>query len=130
MIYNPGIELVARAANYTSVREDSRRIVFEQTERAALRPRPERRYQFLCTGNPRRLIEAILEDRAITELVTPADIGRVVDPDDDLVIATAIAARAGIIVSGNRGVLAVGQHRGIDIVSRADAAARIDRATR
>ena len=65
--------------------------------------------------------------RSITEIVTPTPIGRVVpnDPDDDLLIATAIAARAQLIVSGDRAVLSVATHRGIDIVSPAQAIARI-----
>ena len=122
----------------------------------------------LWTGVPKRLIEAILEERVeaftsvplleellnvagrahlakkmaelrltpallleryrdITEIVLPGPIERVVasDPADDLLIATAIAAHAEIIVSGDRAVLAIANYAGIDILSPAQAITRI-----
>jgi putative PIN family toxin of toxin-antitoxin system len=39
------------------------------------------------------------------------------DPDDDLVLATAVAAGADVIVSGDRHLLDVREHRGIPIVT-------------
>jgi putative PIN family toxin of toxin-antitoxin system len=55
--------------------------------------------------------------------VTPDAVPRVVpgDADDDHVIAAAVAARADLIVSGDRHLLTIGQHRGIRIVTPADA---------
>jgi putative PIN family toxin of toxin-antitoxin system len=47
------------------------------------------------------------------------------DPDDDVVLATASAARAGVIVSGDRHLLSLGQHQGIAILSTADLLARL-----
>ena len=62
------------------------------------------------------------------ELVEPASVPRVVvgDVDDDQVIAAAIAARADLIVSGDRKhLLSLGSHQGSDIVDAAEAVRRI-----
>jgi putative PIN family toxin of toxin-antitoxin system len=47
------------------------------------------------------------------------------DPDDDVVLATAVTARAEVIVSGDHHLLALGQYRGIAILSAADLLARL-----
>jgi uncharacterized protein len=51
-------------------------------------------------------------------LVDPGSPPRVVknDPDDDVIIATAIAGEADYIVSGDRHLLELGEHRGIRII--------------
>ena len=62
------------------------------------------------------------------ELVEPVTVPRVVvgDVDDDQVIAAAVAARAVLIVSGDRKhLLPLGSHQGIDIVEAAEAIRRI-----
>jgi putative PIN family toxin of toxin-antitoxin system len=62
------------------------------------------------------------------ELVEPASVPRVVagDVDDDQVIAAAVAARADLIVSGDRKhLLPLGSHQGIAIVDAAEALRRI-----
>ena len=62
------------------------------------------------------------------ELVEPASVPRVVagDVDDDQVIAAAVAARADLIVSGDRKhLLPLGSHQGVDIVDAAEAVRRI-----
>ena len=43
------------------------------------------------------------------------------DPDDDVVIGTALAAKADLLVTGDRGLLDVGAYQGIRIVSVAEA---------
>lgn len=56
----------------------------------------------------------------LAKVVRPKGIGRVVpnDPDDDAVIACALAARADLIVSGNKHLLSLGgQYQGIPIVT-------------
>jgi predicted nucleic acid-binding protein len=57
---------------------------------------------------------------ALVSLVAPASVARVVanDADDDHVIAAAVAARAKLIVSGDRKhLLPIGTHQGIAIVT-------------
>jgi predicted nucleic acid-binding protein len=66
-----------------------------------------------------------MEVRRLVKLVAPVEVPRVIadDPDDDHVLACAIAARAELIVSGDRHLLGLGgSHRGIRIVSPAEAA--------
>ncbi len=62
--------------------------------------------------------------QGFTHVVQPRSIGRVVinDPDDDQVLAAAVAARAHLIVSGDRHLLTLGgEYRGIPILSPAQA---------
>jgi uncharacterized protein len=61
---------------------------------------------------------------SVTPLATPRVV--VGDVDDDQVIAAAVAARADLIVSGNRKhLLPLGSHQGIDIIAAAEAVRRI-----
>jgi uncharacterized protein len=57
------------------------------------------------------------------DLVAPFAAPAVVfaDPDDDQVIAAAVAAHAELIVSGDRHLLALGTHQGIRIVTPVEA---------
>lgn len=62
--------------------------------------------------------------RRLASLVAPADVPRVIlaDPDDDHVLACSVAARAELIVSGDRQLLDLGgNYRDIRIVSPAEA---------
>ena len=63
-----------------------------------------------------------------TDLVTPLAAPPVIaaDPDDDQVIAAALAAQADLIVSGDRHLLALGTYQGIRVVTPAEALTRID----
>ena len=64
---------------------------------------------------------------ALVELVDPADIGPVIlaDPDDDIVLATAVAGGADAIVSGDAHLLGIGEFRGMPIVTPAAAVSRL-----
>ncbi len=59
----------------------------------------------------------------LVSVVHPADITPVIldDPDDDHVLACAIAAHADLIVSGDRHLLDLKQHQGIQIVTAVEA---------
>ena len=64
---------------------------------------------------------------ALVQLVVPATIGPVIlaDPDDDIVVATAVAGDADAIVSGDSHLLAIGEYRGIPIITAATAVRRL-----
>jgi putative PIN family toxin of toxin-antitoxin system len=51
-------------------------------------------------------------------LVDPVTVPRLApDPDDDVVIGTALAAKADVIVTGDRALLSVAEYQGVRIVS-------------
>jgi putative PIN family toxin of toxin-antitoxin system len=65
---------------------------------------------------------------ALVSLVAPASVPRIVanDADDDHVIAAAVAARAELIVTGDRKhLLPIGSHQGIAIVTAREVVERI-----
>lgn len=61
--------------------------------------------------------------------VSPQAAPRVIaaDPDDDHVVAAAVAAKADLVVSGDRHLRALGAHQGITILTPAQALARLAR---
>ena len=66
---------------------------------------------------------------ALVSLVAPASVPRVVagDADDDHVIAAAVAARAELIVTGDRKhLLPIGTHQGIAIVTAREVVDKLD----
>ena len=77
----------------------------------------------------RRLTPQVLIERyaLLAKLVIPADINPAVagDPDDDHVLATALAARADLIVSGDAHLLNLKAYQGIPVVTAAEALSRI-----
>jgi putative PIN family toxin of toxin-antitoxin system len=64
---------------------------------------------------------------ALVQIVVPTEIGAVVldNSDDDMVLATAVAANADMLVSGDSHLLAVGEFRGIPVITASAAARRI-----
>lgn len=59
---------------------------------------------------------------ALTQVVRPTPTPRIVaDPDDDVVIGTALAAKADLLVTGDRALLDVGAYQGTRIVRVAEA---------
>jgi putative PIN family toxin of toxin-antitoxin system len=69
-------------------------------------------------------VEALVADyQALTQLVQPRALRRPVgrDPDDEAVIACAVAARADLIVSGDRDLLVLKAYRRIRIVNAVEA---------
>lgn len=66
---------------------------------------------------------------ALVSLVVPASVPRIVanDADDDHVIAAAVAARAELIITGDRRhLLPIGSHRGIAIITPREAVERLE----
>jgi uncharacterized protein len=72
-------------------------------------------------------IDQIVDGYAqLAALVRPVDIARIApDPDDDVVIGTAIAAKAELLVTGDKPLLTVAEHQGVRLVSVAQAIAMI-----
>ncbi len=64
----------------------------------------------------------LAEVSGLTRVVTPAEDvhGVAEDDEDDLVLATAVAARADYLVTGDKYLLRIGEFRGIPIVSPRD----------
>jgi putative PIN family toxin of toxin-antitoxin system len=71
----------------------------------------------------------VVQYTALVSLVAPASVPRIVttDADDDHVIAAAVAARAELIVTGDRKhLLPIGTHKGIAIVTAREVVERLD----
>ena len=64
-------------------------------------------------------IDQLVERYAqLASLIRPAAMPRVApDPDDDVVIATALAAKAECVVTGDKPLLSVAEYQGVRIVS-------------
>ena len=59
----------------------------------------------------------------LAALVRPVTTPRIApDPDDDVVIGTALAAKADLIVTGDKPLLSVSEHQGVRIVGVSEAA--------
>jgi len=84
-------------------------------------PKFSQRIAALCATTPSALT---VRYSALVTLVTPADVPRVIeqDADDDQVLACAIAAKANLIVSGDKHLLSLGSaYQGVRIVTPAEA---------
>jgi len=70
----------------------------------------------------------LAEVRQLAEIVEPPPLPAPVcrDPDDDKVLALAIAAQIDLVVSGDHDLLSLGSYAGIPIVDAAEAIKRID----
>jgi uncharacterized protein len=69
-------------------------------------------------------LDIVRDLRRLAYICTPANVPRVIenDPDDDHVLACAVAAQANLIVSGDKHLLGIGgQYQGIRIVTVAEA---------
>ena len=75
----------------------------------------------------RTAAEVVAEYVAVVTVVEPAAVGRIVpdDADDDVVVATAIAARAMWVVTGDGDLLRMKSHQGISMVATGDARDRL-----
>jgi putative PIN family toxin of toxin-antitoxin system len=68
--------------------------------------------------------QQVAADAIVVEPITlPAPICR--DADDDVILATAVAARADLIVTGDKDLLVLGSYEGIPIVTPGISLARI-----
>lgn len=74
-----------------------------------------------------RLDDLVLGYAELTTIVNPVSIVSIIpnDPDDDHVLACALAAKADFIVSGDRHLLELGVYQNIRIVTASDAVQHI-----
>jgi len=116
--------LLATIGQRSSIQLYSSTALLEELADVLTRPSATKRLALI--GRSAR--EVLADYVEAIELVEPASVPRVVlgDVDDDQVIAAAVAARADLIVSGDRKhLLPLGSHQGIDIVDAAEAVRRI-----
>lgn len=115
---------LAAIAQRSSIQLYSSTALLEELADVLTRPSAAKRLALID-----KTASAVLADYVdAIELVEPVTVPRVVvgDIDDDQVIAAAVAARAVLIVSGDRKhLLPLGSHQGIDIVEAAEAIRRI-----
>lgn len=72
----------------------------------------------------RTLVQLVDGYANLAAVVRPIITPRVApDPDDDVVVGTALAAKAHQIVTGDKAFLSIGSHQGIQVVSVANAIA-------
>lgn len=92
--------------------------LIEELARVLTRPSMSRRLASIGTG-----AAAIMQSYlTVVSLVTPAEIAPICrDVDDDMVLATALAARANLINSGDDDLLSLRRWQDIDIVTAAEA---------
>lgn len=94
-------------------------------ELAEVLTRPSATKQLNAIGKAAR---DVLPDYILAiELVEPVELPRVVrDPDDDHVLACALAARADLIVTGDNDLLDLNTYQDIPIITAAEALRRIE----
>ncbi len=116
--------MLAAIAQRSNIQLYSSTALLEELAHVLTRPSATKRLTLID-----KTARAVLADYVeAIELVEPVSVPRVVvgDVDDDQVIAAAVAARADLIVSGDRKhLLPLGRHEGIDIIDAAEALRRI-----
>ena len=98
-------------------------VLLEELTEVIARPAFSQRFNSIGKTVPEVLADYI----EIVELVEPIEVPQVVrDPDDNHVLACALAAKAEIVVSGDKDLRDLVTYQGISILSATDALQRID----
>ncbi|WP_158926473.1 putative toxin-antitoxin system toxin component, PIN family [Acidisphaera sp. S103] len=86
------------------------------------------KFQVILARSDTNAEQMLAQVRQLAEIVDPPPLPTPVnrDPDDDVVVALAVAAQADLIVAGDDDLLGLGAYAGIRILSPADALAIID----
>ncbi len=85
------------------------------------------KFDLVLTRSDTSRERALAEVRQLAEVIEPPPLPQPVcrDPDDDAVLALALAARVDLIVSGDDDLLAMGSYADIPIVDAAQAVQRV-----
>lgn len=85
------------------------------------------KFDLILTRSDTSRERALAEVRQLAEVIEPPPLPQPVcrDPDDDAVLALALAARVDLIVSGDDDLLAMGSYADIPIVDAAQAVQRV-----
>lgn len=85
------------------------------------------KFDLILTRSDTSRERALAEVRQLAEVIEPPPLPQPVcrDPDDDAVLALALAARVDLIVSGDDDLLAMGSYADIPIVDAAHAVQRV-----
>jgi putative PIN family toxin of toxin-antitoxin system len=94
-------------------------------ELAEVAARPKFKDAFARSNTDPELMLAYL--RLLAEIVDPPPLPRPIsrDPDDDVVLALAVAAQPDFIITGDKDLLVLGAHAGVPILSVAEAVSRL-----
>jgi len=97
----------------------TRAVLLAELAEVLSRPMAARR----LTLSGRSLQDVLADYTLAADVVTPRAVPALIaaDPDDDHVIAAAVAAEADLIVSGDHHLLVLGNHQNIRIVTPAEA---------
>ncbi len=101
----------------------TRAALVEELAEVLVRRSAAKRIVAIGRNAPQVLADYVDAADLVTLLAVPSVIAA--DPDDDQVIAAAVAAQADLIVSGNRHLLALSTHQTVRSVTPAEAVARI-----
>lgn len=81
-----------------------------------------RKFEKKIAASPLSVDQLMDHYAGLARVVRPAPIPRIApDPDDDAVIGAALAAKAGLLVTGDRRLLSVGDFQGVRIVGVVEA---------
>jgi putative PIN family toxin of toxin-antitoxin system len=102
----------ARAGRFTLV---TSHVIVAEVVRALSRDRVRRKYRI--AGDDIERVRQLLEQELASTPITVRVVGVATHPDDDLILATAVSARADYLVTGDAQLQRLGTYQGVAIVS-------------